>query len=299
VSALDTKVVTVTREAFERQLELIKQHFDVVTIEQVADAIEGGAPLPRSPLLLTFDDGYRDNHDVALPLLRKHGLKATFFVATQFVDERRLFWWDRINFILKASTRPKVELAYPYRQVLTLGPAPEQRARAIKTAVRLVKEHFDLCLPLFLEHLGEAARVPFPRAGEVRLAEEHVMTWGEVRALRDAGMSVQSHTHTHRVIQTLSPAELDDELTTSRRLLEREIGEAVFAIAYPVGRGPACPRAVRDAVRRAGYSVAFSNHSGINPVSHFDELDAKRLTIDTSISPDWFEAIMAVPALAY
>src|SRR5262252_433736 len=118
VSRIDANVVTVSAEVFDRQLDFVKQHFDIVTVEDIVAAIDGGVTLPPSPLLITFDDGYRDNFDVALPLLRKHRLSATFFVATRFVDERRLFWWDRINYLLKASSRAKVELAYPYRTVL-------------------------------------------------------------------------------------------------------------------------------------------------------------------------------------
>jgi peptidoglycan/xylan/chitin deacetylase (PgdA/CDA1 family) len=296
VSAVDANVVTVSAEVFDRQLDLVKQHFDVVTVEDIIAAIDGGAELPPSPLLITFDDGYRDNFDVALPLLRKHRLSATFFVATRFVDERRLFWWDRISYLVKASTRPRVELAYPYRIVLHLG---DRRAKAIQTALRVVKEHEALDLERFLEELADAAGVPFDRTIETALADEHVLRWRDVHALQRAGMSVQSHTHTHRVIHTLTPDELDDELTRSRRLLEGAIGARVSAIAYPVGRGPTCPRAIREAVRRAGYAVAFSSRSGINPFSRFDVLDANRLTIDTSMSERQFKAIMALPALAY
>src|SRR5262245_28067679 len=128
VDAVDANVVTVSAETFDSQLDLIKKNFDVVTVEQVAAAVHDGPPLPPSPLLITFDDGYRDNHDVALPILLKHGLRATFFIATQFVDERRLFWWDRINYVLKASKRPAVEIRYPYRKTLNLG---TERDRAI------------------------------------------------------------------------------------------------------------------------------------------------------------------------
>jgi peptidoglycan/xylan/chitin deacetylase (PgdA/CDA1 family) len=295
VRAIDANVVTVGADVFDRQLDLIERHFDVVTVEDIVAAIDGGGHLPPSPLLITFDDGYRDNYDVALPILHKHRLSATFFVATRFVDERRLFWWDRVNYLLKASTRPKVELAYPYRIALPLG---RRTGHAIRAVLRLVKEHYDLDVERFLEELAEAANVPFNRAIETALADEHVMSWRDVRALHEAGMSVQSHTHTHRVIHTLTPADLDDELVRSRRLLESAIGARVAAIAYPVGRGP-CPHNIKDAVRRAGYALAFSSRSGINPIAGFDVLDANRLTIDTAMSEREFKAIMALPALAY
>ncbi len=299
VEAVDAGVVAVTPETFDRQLAMLARRFDVVSVERVVEAASGGALLPRSPVLITFDDGYRDNYDVALPLLRKHGLTATFFIATQFVDERRLFWWDRVNYVLKASRLEKVELEYPNKSVLALGPTPAHRASAIKAALRIVKGHFGLNVTLFLEHLADAAGVRFDRAQETKLANEHIMTWPEVRALHEAGMSVQSHTHSHRVLDTLTKEDLDDELVRSRYMLEAALGHRVSAIAYPVGKTPSCSRTIRDAVYRAGYALAFSNRTGVNPVASFDEHDAKRIAIDTSISDAWFEAIMAVPALAH
>jgi peptidoglycan/xylan/chitin deacetylase (PgdA/CDA1 family) len=297
VHDVDAGVVTTTAKTFDRQLDFLKRRFDVVNVEEVAEAAAGGAPLPPSPLAITFDDGYKDNFDVALPLLRKHNLTATFFIATQYVDERRLFWWDRIAYMLKSSSLPKVELAYPYPKALVLR-GEAQRAASIRAAIHIVKEQYDLDLPLFLEHLSDCAGVPYDREREVTLARDHVMTWPEVRALRAAGMSVQSHTHTHRLLHTLRPDALDEELLRSRRILESVLGRRVTAIAYPVGKEPTSPRVIREAVRKAGYTIAFSNRPGINPMPEYDLLDAKRISIDTSIDRRAFEALMAVPALA-
>jgi len=85
--------------------------------------LEGGADLPLNPLVMTFDDGYRDRYAVALPLLQEAGVRADFFVCPWNIENRRLFWWDRITFCLKRAATPKVRLTYPHQMVTLATPA--------------------------------------------------------------------------------------------------------------------------------------------------------------------------------
>lgn len=284
--------------AFERQLQMLTESFDLVGVEDLRRFVRG-AQLPRSPLMITFDDGYRDNHDVALPLLTKYGARAVFFVATDYVERRRLFWWDRICHVLKTSQRTVLDLRYPRPMRLLLGPDPEVRARAIAEALRVVKEHFALDLDRYLEELGAAADVDISPELERRMVDEHLMTWEHVRALRRAGMDVQSHTHTHRVVETLPLPVLIAEMDRSRALLESVLGEPVRAVSYPVGRAVGYSAAVRQVVRGAGYELAFSNRAGVNLHFRFDPLDVKRISIEGRVSDAFARAILAIPALAY
>ena len=117
--------------------------------------------------------------------------------------------------------------------------------------------------------------------------------------MRREGADIQSHTHTHRVLQTMSDESIAADLARSRRLLEDVLGERVRAVAYPVGKAPFYSTRVRDAVRSAGFDLGFSNRSGINQLTAFDALDAKRISIDPSFSDAYFAGVMALPALAY
>ena len=231
----DDGVVDVSPEAFERQLVFLKRWCNVVDHDQML-AFVGGSRLPKNPVHLTFDDGYLDNHDVVLPLLQRHGLKATFFITTSYVEQRRLFWWDRINLLVKTSRKEILEIDYPSVMKLPLGPLPALRAAAIKTLMRVIKDHYALDLERFLEGVAIATGVELSRDEERRRVDELLMTWDHVRALRRAGMDVQSHTSTHRVLQTLPPAALAEELTSSKKMLEGVLDEPIRSISYPVDR---------------------------------------------------------------
>lgn len=291
----DEGVVDATPEEFDRQLALMKRYFSIVGGDEVIAYARGGR-LPSNPALITFDDGYLDNHDQALPILLRHGLRATFFIATSYISERRLFWWDRISHAVKSSPRDRICLEYPTRQEIPLG---ADRGLAISLLMRIVKDRYALDLPRFLDHVTEVCGVHWSAEVERGYADRLLMTWDHVRALRRAGMDVQSHTRTHRVLQTLPVAALDSELAGSRADLERELGEPVRMISYPVAKSIARAPAIRAAVRAAGYEVGFSGARVPRPFSAFDALDLRRINVERDLPLSYFRGILAIRALAH
>lgn len=292
----DDGVVDVDPEAFERQLVFLKRTCNVVDNDQMLAFVRGGT-LPPNAVHLTFDDGYLDNHDVVMPILQRHGLKATFFVTTSYVDERRLFWWDRINLLVKSSRKEVLELDYPRALRLPIGSTAE-RTVAIRDLIRIIKDTFRLDLERFLDRVANATGVFLSREEERRRADSLLMTWEHVRALRRGGMDVQSHTTTHRVLQTLPHEHLVRELEGSKKQLEEVLEERVRCISYPVGKPIRKTPHIREAVRAAGYELGFSNCSGVNHAWSFDPLDARRVSTDAAESDGDFRAMIAVPYLA-
>lgn len=291
----DDGVVDATPDELDRQLAELKRWFTPVGVDALVAWVEG-APLPPNPIAITFDDGYLDNFEHALPILRRHGVPATFFIATHYVGERRLFWWDKIAWLIKQSPRATLELTYPAPFRGDLG---EGRARTLRAVFRLVKDTFGLDLPRFLAELERAAGVTLDADTERRLADAELMTWDHVRALKAAGMDVESHTRTHRVLHTLSTAQLADELAGSRADLERVLGTPVRAVSYPVGKPIHTRPPIRAAVRDAGYRIGFSNGSGVNHLwGRTDRFDVRRLAMDRGLPDAYFRGVLAVPYLS-
>jgi peptidoglycan/xylan/chitin deacetylase (PgdA/CDA1 family) len=296
--ALDEGTQDADASGLARQLAFVSQFFVPVGIDEVCAFAGGAGRLPPNAILVTFDDGYRDNHDVILPMLVEAGVRATFFVATDYVERRRLYWWDRVSLVVERSREEFLRLTYPEAELIPLS-TPEWRRRAVRRLQRIIKDRIGLDLRRFLDEVERAAGVGLPSDEERRIADATVMTWDQVRALRAAGMDVQSHTATHRVLQTLFPAELDRELRGSRDLLEDVLGEPVRALSYPVGRAIRDQPRLVEAVRRAGYELGFSNGSGISWASTFDPYDVRRLAMDRSMPDSFFRALLALPFLAY
>lgn len=292
----DPDTADVTPAQFRRHMELIKRHFTVIDVDQLLVGLDDRSTLPPNPCLITFDDGYRSNLTVALPILRELEMSAVFFIATSFVTERRLYWWDRIAWLVKHAKTSSLALTYPLAQVVSL--ADRQEARRVLNG--LVKNEAGLDLARFLDDLARAAGIDWTAALERELTDSLIMTWDEIRALRDAGMDVESHTRHHRVLQTLDADGLRDELTGSRADLAAAMGQPSRVVAYPVGRSIAKVPAIRAAVANAGYQLGMTNASGALTLWRpTDRLDINRIAVDRDLTDDLFLAQLAIPQFGY
>jgi peptidoglycan/xylan/chitin deacetylase (PgdA/CDA1 family) len=173
---------------------------------------------PRT-LLITFDDGYRNFIEHALPLLTEFGFKATLFVPVDFVGKRPL-WLERD----RALTRPLLDM--------------------VGMSVRDRRE---------LEISTDA------------MLRDPLMGWAELRELVDAGFDIQSHSSAHHFLTLLPPAQVDDDLVRSRKVLEDRLGHAVTAIAYPYG---ASSPDIAAAARKAGFALGFVSDHGPRDDQH-------------------------------
>lgn len=287
----DRGVIDATPLELERQMTLLRRHFDPITVTDLIAHLDTGAPLPRRPALVSFDDGYKECVTRALPILQATGVRATFFVATGYIGGRRPFWWDRIAFILRRARRARFTLEYPEPMEISTRPDPERDIRRLSS---LVKDTFALDVERFLDELASRAGVGESPECDGR---DVLMSWDDVRALRDAGMDVQSHTREHHVLSTLRAADLERELRGSRDDLARELGSPPLGISYPVGRPIGDRPELVEAVRTAGYRVGFSTGSSWRD-ARVNPLDLGRTMLDRGLSDSEFRALLAHPVFA-
>ena len=297
----DAGVADATPAQFRRQMEMLCRYGTPIGIDELCRALEG-APLPKNPVMVTFDDGYRSCHDVALPILRAVGMRATFFIPTTYINDRKLYWWERIALVLSQARKPSATITYPQpHEVVRADP------RTHRQLTDMIKNTPGLDVEKFLDGLCHAFGIEWTHEVEAHHADDIVMTWDHLRSLSRAGMDVESHTRRHRVLQTLDDADLRDELVGSRQDLENQLGRPVRALAYPVGRRISRLAKIRTAVADAGYRLGLSNASGATriwplPLSGMlpaDPFDVRRFATDREMSDAMYFTQVAVPSLAY
>lgn len=241
--------------------------------------------LPARALAITFDDGYADNHEVALPILVRHGLPATFFIATGFLDGGRM-WNDSIIETLRLCRLATLDLGglgVRGLGVLDLAGGPERR-RSIELTLDATKY---LCAG---ERLALAERIA--RRARVRPAGRPMMTSAQVRGLRRAGMQIGAHTVSHPILARLPDDEALGEMVASKRTLEELVEEPVSLFAYPNGRpGTDFTDASVALVRRAGFAAAVSTAKGtanaatdVLRLPRFTPWDADRLRFGSRLA---------------
>ncbi len=296
-AGFDRGVVAASPEQFDRQIAILKQRFTPIDIAALVKFRFDGRPLPPNPVLLTFDDGYRDNLTLALPILQKHKVKAVFFVPTGFIGEGKLFSWERISALVSRCRRPEIRIGYPESLQFFLG-SESSRLRAARELTRASRARADVDEARFVTELVAACEVPWDASIERAIADELILDWNGVRALVDAGMEVQSHGHSHALFPFISPEQVQHEASRSRQVLEAQTGQSQVAIAYPGGVGLAPGQPSYDAVAAAGYKLGFclgSRSLRLGQVS--DWLSVPRLTSHPKLTEDCFRGFLAFPNL--
>jgi peptidoglycan/xylan/chitin deacetylase (PgdA/CDA1 family) len=233
----------------------VRRWFNVLPLDRAVALRREGALPPRA-LSISFDDGYADNHDVALPILRRHGLSATFFVATDYLDGGRM-WNDSLIEAVRLTRRETFDFdglpgaSVPVQPLCT----PAHRRAVANALIGRVKYLEPMQRQAVVQQVAERAGADLPR--------DLMMTSQKVVCLRKQGMVVGAHTASHPILARLPRDEARGEIQRGRDRLESLLQERVALFAYPNGKPGA--DYVDDSValvREAGFDAAFSTAWG-------------------------------------
>lgn len=286
---VDRRLFSATEEMLDAQVALLSRTCEMVG---VADLARGGFDRPGRRVLLTFDDGYRDNHERALPILVAHGVPATFFLTTGFLDGSAAPWWDEIAWMVRRSASATVRLAPWCADAVTVAPpVAEEAIDALVTRYSCLEPREGV---LFLDALAEQTGSG-RRPGDD--ARGDFVTWDMARDLRDAGMTLGGHTVTHPVLATLPPPAQQIEMENGLERMREELGERPAALAYPVGNDASYDATTLAAAAASGVRWAFGNHGGYARPRHPEPLDIPRLNLERSLSASHLRAIVTLPGL--
>lgn len=242
----------VDAERFDWQMALLKRHCHPLPLSQAVAALKRG-DLPARAVAVSFDDGYADNATVALPILLRQGIVATFFVAPGFLNGGRM-WNDSIIEAVRRAAGETIDLGDYGQGSVPLG-VDAGRGAVAESIIRSVKHLPPDERRRQVERLCASVGADLPT--------NLMMTSDQVRRLAEAGMEIGAHTMTHPILRTLSAPVAEHEINASRAALEAITGRAVRAFAYPNGRpGEDYTERDRDLVASLGFAFALSTRWG-------------------------------------
>ena len=230
--------------------------FNVLPLDVAAARLQSGS-LPARAACITFDDGYADNCQIAMPILRRHGLTASFFVSTGFLDGGRM-WNDTIIESIRSCNQPFLDLA-PLGLGLGMVNLASLHGRrdAIAQLIGCMKYRPVAERLALVAHLARLAKG--------RLPDDLMMTTDQVRTLYDSGMQIGAHTVSHPILARISDADARQEITDSKKVLEALVQAPIKLFAYPNGKPDNDYTATHAAmVRAAGFSAAVSTAPGVS-----------------------------------
>lgn len=244
-------------ETFRWQMRVLADCFNVLPMDQALAAMASGRMPPRA-VCITFDDGYRSTHDLALPVLREFGFPATVFVTTGFVDSGSM-WNDRILEALRTMRAAGLDL-----EDAGLGSYPldtlEQRRQAVAVLTEKAKYLEPSARQALVERLDGLATPP---------SREPMLTSDMIRAMAAQGIEIGAHTVSHPILTSLPDAAALQEMIDSKHQLEKITNRPVRYFAYPNGKhGKDFDERHVAMARQAGFEAAFTTALGAASGSH-------------------------------
>lgn len=237
-----------TADTFDWQMRLLSKHFLPLPLHEALKRLSTGT-LPPNAVCVTFDDGYLNNLTVALPILQRHAIPATVYVATAYSEGRNM-WNDRLYHLFSDPTRKRLLYAGKPIDFDSWDERISQVATLIAELKYLTPQERDRIIDdLYQEN---EAKEEAPR----------MMSPTQVKALSEAGVEIGAHTHRHPILLRISEEEQKQELQQSKSLLEQWTEKPVRHLAYPNGK----------------YGIDFDEHA-MNA--------AKHLGFESAVSTDW------------
>jgi peptidoglycan/xylan/chitin deacetylase (PgdA/CDA1 family) len=253
---------TIPVGAFEKQIRYISTKYRVFPLQKVVNEIKRGASLPDNTAVLTFDDGYRNNLTLALPILKKYNVPATIFLTAGYIGTEKILPLDEA-FLIIAGAQEKAPFITPE---LGIGPilfdSPKAVYQGYKQTVAALKK-----LPTSLQKLHLARLRDFlkPEYKDSVLADFQMLTWGDVHKLLSSGLiDIGAHTISHEILTNVSHREAEQEILASKSLIEQWTGHTINLFAYPNGTPADYDDRHITCLKNTGFSCSVTTTGRLN-----------------------------------
>ena len=271
-------IIAVATQQFESQLQILRDYWKPISLAELDAAIQVASELPDYSVLVTFDDGFRNNIMHAAPLLGKHGIPAIVFLTTGLIGTTDMLWSQEVAERQRHQDVLPEHVQLPGRRLLPLS-----ELKRLPDAERLV----------YLNDLRTISGLMIDSDWQRELYT--LMDWDEVRQLRSFGVEVGAHTVSHPVLASLTTDEVRRELSASKTKIEQETGSPCFAIAYPYGGGADFTAAVMEECRKLGFRIGFNLIGRRNPpLREMNPLSINRVCVTRDVSLIEFERMLCL-----
>jgi len=237
------------------QFELLARTGNVVSLPEAVATLEAGGRLPARAVAITFDDGYRDNVELAAPILAQLGLPATFFLVPDMLSGKVYPWWEELGWGFEHTRR--LTLTWEDEELSLLGRDAATTHAIVAAGLKKVDEPTRRRL---LDEIVDQLQPDDPKGRP----PTPIMDWDGARKLEQLGFTIGSHSRCHSILANESAeAQLDDLLASRLELQDRLKGD-INVLAYPNGDRGDFNQDTTTAAKSAGYQAAVTTVDGWN-----------------------------------
>lgn len=234
---------SIDQAAFKAQIEYLCKYLEPIPLSLLAYLLQERKPLPKNAIVITIDDGYKDNYIYAYPILKKYKVPATIFIVTSHIGGKQVPWESKVSFAVFHTSLSEISL----EEVGTFDLNGEKkRYNATKYIIKKLKRFTDRKKDLLVEKLIELCKVHIPE----ELGKKMMLSWEEIKEMSENGIEFGSHTITHPVLTRIPLREAKREIEGAKKEIEERLGKKVVSFAYPSG---IYDREIMELVKKSGY----------------------------------------------
>jgi peptidoglycan/xylan/chitin deacetylase (PgdA/CDA1 family) len=293
---LDPGVVSAYVAEFKKQMEYLSRNYTVISLEQLLEFRKKKINPPQNSVIITFDDGYKDNYLNAFPILRKYGFPATIFITTDALEKKALFWWDRIAYAIQSTKKASLEMQPFGRYTLNNEPQKLMAIRFIQSQLKGMEERRKNQI---IEMLFEVLAVKKPKQDYIR---QHLLSWDEVLEMGRHKITFGSHTQSHPILTNLPLKDAESEIRQSKSILEIKLGKKITCFSYPNGYKQDFNKNLKSLLRQNGFECAVTYIPGWDTASS-DLFELRRIFVwpdeDMCIFRNKLVGLDIIPARIY
>lgn len=257
----DPQQLAVGPARFEAHMAWVKERLHPLTAEEFEELLLSGARFPRNSALITFDDGYADNHHHARPILERHGLQGLFFISSGYIGGGREYWWDELERLLLANPALPQALRWERHGLrLQWSSAPDAAVlrACYEEALTALRALPSAARDAALEELSALLNSPRARATHLPMSVDELRAFAASPAV-----AIGAHTAGHPSLAKVSEEEQRRELRAAKQQLEGWLDMPIARLAYPFGTAADFTAATQRIAAEEGYAHAAANIAGI------------------------------------
>jgi Predicted xylanase/chitin deacetylase len=274
----NSRNTVITEKTFIRQIDILRKRYPIISLTDAINQCHTGQAKAKVQVVLTFDDGYWDNYEVAFPILRERGLPATFFLTTDYVGKNEPVWdWEVFTLVMRDCTDThSIEIE---NKLL------EQRMHEprLSFAVRVIDSMKSITVDKIQEVTGFLRKHSTNKLTDIR--QDCGISWEQAKRMSVCGMEIGAHGVTHRSLSRLPLEEAKQEIDRSKSIIENQIGKPCVHFAFPFGGHNDCAYGLIDHFKKTGFQSCLLNIRGYNHVKQ-DSFYFKRIVTNEWSSLD-------------
>ena len=252
--------IVVSDDSFKTHIQYLKNNFNLLNLDDVVDHVESRTQFDNLSCLITFDDGWKDNFNNALPILKAYNAPALVFLPTYYISSNNLFWQECLSNIICSLCRNRKNIP----DILTkhgldglVIKSPEEIKAGINNYLSSLKSLSNKKIDAILDEFQmyfEERNLSIP----TNTVDKYI-TWEQASEMAENNVQFGSHAISHRLLTKLENSDLNNELKQSKEIINEKLNISISSIAYPNGN---FSDPVLASVKRNGYKIGFTTIDG-------------------------------------